>query len=190
MAIPLHPPLGTYGPLWPVGEEPLDIIYLDFAKAFDKVPHQRLLNKMGAMGILGNILRWTEAWLSNRQQKTVLNGSFSDWLIVLSGVPQGSVGQNNLMHTYSMYGTNLADTEQEQDIGVIVSNTLKPTAQCAEAARKAGAVLTQLTLWIKCLLINRRLKVKIVFYKIKKCCTISCLGKKIMKISFYNTLLS
>ena len=198
--------------------DPIDIIYLDFAKAFDKVPHQRLLNKMRAMGISGNILRWTEAWLSNRHQRTVLNGSFSDWLTVLSGVPQGSVlgpllfvifindidscsdliavllkfaddtkigngvrtleqrenlqnclnkltewattwcmtfniekckvvhvGRNNPMHTYSMYGTNLADTEKERDIGVIVSNTLKPTAQCAEAARRAGAVLTQIS---------------------------------------------
>ena len=71
--------------------DPLDIVYLDFAKAFDKVPHQRLLNKMRALGIDGNILRWTKEWLRNRQQRTVLNGSFSDWLEVLSGVPQGSV---------------------------------------------------------------------------------------------------
>ena len=70
---------------------PLDIIYLDFAKAFDKVPHRRLLNKMRALGIDGKILDWTAAWLRNRLQRTVLNGSASDWAAVLSGVPQGSV---------------------------------------------------------------------------------------------------
>ena len=52
----------------------LDIVYLDFSKAFDKVPHKRLLNKMRALGIEGNILQWTEAWLKNRRQGTVLNG--------------------------------------------------------------------------------------------------------------------
>ena len=69
----------------------MDIIYLDFSKAFDKVPHQRLLNKIKALGINGNILKWTENWLMNRKQRTVLNGSFSDWAEVKSGVPQGSV---------------------------------------------------------------------------------------------------
>ena len=71
--------------------DPLDIIYLDFAKAFDKVPHQRLLSKMRAMGIEGHILRWIEAWLKDRRQRTVLNGCYSSWLEVLSGVLQGSV---------------------------------------------------------------------------------------------------
>ena len=69
--------------------DPLDIIY--FAKAVEKVPHQRLLNKMRGLGITGNILRWTQEWLQNRRHRTVLNGSSSDWLEVLSGVLQGSV---------------------------------------------------------------------------------------------------
>ena len=71
--------------------EPMDLIYLDFSKAFDKVPHKRLLRKMESLGIKGNILRWVKAWLTNRRQCTVLNGSSSGWADVLSGVPQGSV---------------------------------------------------------------------------------------------------
>ena len=68
-----------------------DIIYLDFAKAFDKVPRRRLLNKVKAHGIRGPILNWIEAWLTGRRQRVVLNGKFSSWQEVLSGVPQGSV---------------------------------------------------------------------------------------------------
>ena len=68
-----------------------DIIYLDFAKAFDKVPIKRLLKKVRAHGISGQILHWIESWLVGRRQRVVLNGKFSSWEDVLSGVPQGSV---------------------------------------------------------------------------------------------------
>ncbi len=70
---------------------PVDIIYLDFAKAFDKVPHQRLILKLEAHGITGLISKWVEKWLSNRLQRVVLNGQASEWAAVSSGVPQGSV---------------------------------------------------------------------------------------------------
>jgi len=56
---------------------PIDVIYLDFQKAFDKVPHRRLLMKLAAHGIAGNVLKWTEDWLSNRKKRVVLNGCFS-----------------------------------------------------------------------------------------------------------------
>ena len=48
--------------------KPVDVIYLDFQKAFDKVPHARLLNKLLAHGISGKILQWIGEWLKGRQQ--------------------------------------------------------------------------------------------------------------------------
>ena len=69
----------------------MDIIYLDFQKAFDKVPHKRLLHKLTAHGIRGELLLWMENWLSGQKQRVTLNGQCSSWKDVLSGVPQGSV---------------------------------------------------------------------------------------------------
>ena len=71
--------------------KPVDVIYLDFQKAFDKVPHARLLNKLLAHRISGKILQWIGEWLNGRQQRVVLNGNVSSWLYVISGVPHGSI---------------------------------------------------------------------------------------------------
>ena len=70
---------------------PVDIIYLDFKKAFDKVPHQRLLLKLNAHGIGNGMINWIEKWLIDRRQRIVVDGEVSHWKAVLSGVPQGSV---------------------------------------------------------------------------------------------------
>ena len=69
----------------------VDIICLDFQKAFDKVPHRKLLNKVESHGISGHIHSWRSDWLCDRKQRVVLNGQFSDLCNVSSGVPQGSV---------------------------------------------------------------------------------------------------
>ena len=71
--------------------EAVDVVFLDFAKAFDKVPVQRLLKKVKAHGIHGKLYDWIAAWLQERVQRVVLNGQSSTWAAVLSGVPQGSV---------------------------------------------------------------------------------------------------
>jgi len=71
--------------------ESFDVAFLDFAKAFDKVPHKRLMKKLKCHGIDGKVLDWIENWLSGRQQRVCLDGARSQWRSVTSGVPQGSV---------------------------------------------------------------------------------------------------
>ena len=68
-----------------------DIVYLDFSKAFDKVPHIRLCHKLEQSGIRGNILLWLKNFLTNRKQRVLLRNGASNWLHVTSGVPQGSI---------------------------------------------------------------------------------------------------
>jgi hypothetical protein len=193
----------------------IDIIYTDFSKAFDTVPHRRLLHKLRAYGINGKLLEWISSWLTGRQQRVKTGEHFSDWCHVTSGVPQGSVlgpllfvlyindlpdGLHNdikmyaddskllakikspsdcdtlqddidkccawaskwLMnfniakckvmhvgrdanepHTYTMTDQDgvkraLEVTKLERDLGVLVSNDLKFSAQCTEAAAKAN----------------------------------------------------
>ena len=68
----------------------MDVIYLDFQKAFNKVPHQRLLLKLKAHGIGNDIINWIVEWLTHKRQSN-RGGEISNWNSVLSGVPQGSV---------------------------------------------------------------------------------------------------
>ena len=80
---------------------PVDIIFLDFPKAFDKVPHNRLLLKLYSFGIHGNLLRWIQEWLHGREQRVVVNGcssvsreeyyqwcstGISSWALTFSGI--------------------------------------------------------------------------------------------------------
>ena len=67
----------------------VDILYLDFRKAFDTVSHDKLLGKLWSIGIRGNLWQWFKAYLSNRHQCVKINNNFSSMLPVISGVPQG-----------------------------------------------------------------------------------------------------
>ena len=69
----------------------VDVIYLYFQKAFDKVPHQRLIRKLKSHGMGSSIINWIEHWLTDRRQRVVVDAEVSSWKSVLSGVPQGSV---------------------------------------------------------------------------------------------------
>ena len=198
----------------------VDIVYLDFAKAFDKVPRQRLVRKLRAKGVEEDTVTWIESWLSGRTQKVRIKGQLSSSCDVESGVPQGTVlgptlftvfiddledeveerqldvllikfaddtkgaksicgdddrqkfqealdclcnwaekwgmsfnfakckimhvGRHNPGYEYFMRGEKIGTTEEERDIGVIITKNLKPAAQCSKAAGRAMAVLSQL----------------------------------------------
>ena len=76
---------------WVDDGSPADVVYLDFQKAFDKVPHQRLLLKLKAHAIGNDVINWIEEWLTHRSRRVIVDGEISNWKFVLSGVPQGSV---------------------------------------------------------------------------------------------------
>ena len=77
-----------------------DLIIMDFAKAFDKVPHHRLLYKLNYYGISGPTLHWISAFLTNRTQTVVIDGKSSSTVPVTSGVPQGTVLGRTLFLVY------------------------------------------------------------------------------------------
>ena len=196
-----------------------DVIYLDFAKAFDKVCHRRLLVKLEEWGITGEVLEWLKDWLSGRRQRVKVDDEYSSYEDVLSSVLQGSVlggilfnifvddiddavvdqiltamakfaddtkvakvveteedaaamqmiinelakwakkwemkfnaekckimhfGNRNARAKYVMDGVELGEITEERDLGIRVANTMKPSRQCAVAAKSANYALSQI----------------------------------------------
>lgn len=69
----------------------VNVVFIDFSKAFDLVCHDILLAKLYKYGVHGDLLNWCRHYLTERQQRIVVKGEASDWLTVTSGVPQGSL---------------------------------------------------------------------------------------------------
>ena len=69
----------------------MDLVILDFSKAFDRVPHRRLLGKLNHYGIRGQTHEWIKSFLSGRTQQVIVDGATSEKAPVVSGVPQGTV---------------------------------------------------------------------------------------------------
>ena len=69
----------------------VDLVYLDFAKAFDSVPHRKLIHKLDQYGVTGQLLLWIKYFLSSRRQQVRVTSALFDWASVISGVPQGTV---------------------------------------------------------------------------------------------------
>ena len=111
--------------------EPVDVIFIDFAKAFDSVPHKRLLVKLQSYGIHGKLLEWIRSFLNNRRKRVHVDGVYSEWAHVKSGVPQGSVLGPILFVLYI------------NDMPKVVENTCKLFADDAKLSGKAtNSVIT------------------------------------------------
>ena len=87
----------------------IDVIYIDFRKAFDSVPFERFLVKLKAYGFCSNVLNWIKSFLNDRRQRVIINGTTSEWADVVSGVPHGSVLGPSL---FLLYINDMPDTVQ------------------------------------------------------------------------------
>ena len=98
----------------------VDVIYCDFKKAFDTVPHKRLVNVLKYHSIQDPVLSWIEAFLKDRKQRVLINGAPSTWHDVISGIPQGSVLGPVL---YVAYINTLADAVTDSEVYMFADDT-------------------------------------------------------------------
>ena len=186
----------------------VDVVYLDLQKAFDKVPHDKLMKKVRDIGISGNLADWIENWLKDRRQRVVIGDAHSEWGEVSSGVPQGSIlgpllftifindldknlqnmvikfaddtkiwgkvnnakdvekmqedlrvlevwsdenmmpfnvskckvihiGSKNSKAKYFLKGQQITESTEEKDLGVIFTESFKPSGNCNKASKSA-----------------------------------------------------
>ena len=121
-----------------------DVIFLDLSKAFDSVPHDRLLLKLNRYSIDGQLYLWFRNFLTNRRQRVQIRGSYSEWSPVISGVPHVSILGPIMFFIYV------------NDIHNIITSTAKLFADDTKIYRQINKVedsialqsdLTALDLW-------------------------------------------
>ena len=98
----------------------VDVIYCDFMKAFDTVPHSRLLDVLKYYSVSDPVLSWIEGFLGNRKQRVMVNGVPSSWYDVLSGIPQGSVLGPVL---FVVFINTIVDTIKESEVYIFADDT-------------------------------------------------------------------
>ena len=123
----------------------VDTIYTDFSKAFDRVSHTKLLSKILSFGIKGNIANWIKDFLSERYQRVRVEGSLSDWTIVKSGVPQGSVLGPTL---FVLYINDLPDALHEDVVKLFADDAkLSKSISSVEDAISLQKTVDKLVQW-------------------------------------------
>ena len=122
----------------------MHFLFLDFAKAFDSVPHERLLLKLNALGIDGNLLNWIRSFLTSRYHRVVINGKFSSCFPVSSVVPQGSI----LGPLFLVYIDDLPSVVQHSTIKLFADDVAAYTeVKSYEDCKKLQDDLHQIFLW-------------------------------------------
>lgn len=122
----------------------VDAIYFDFAKAFDTVPHRRLIGKLRSYGISGNILQWIKSFLEDRTQIVKVNGCKSHPASVLSGIPQGSVLGPIL---FIIYINDLPDVVHAESYMFADDTKIIKTIKSREDAKSLQSDIKALELW-------------------------------------------
>ena len=125
----------------------VDIIYFDFEKAFDKVPHGKLLRKLHVLGLHPKIIEWIREFLTNRCFRVHLNNTFSSPRVICSGVPQGSVLSPVL---FTIYAYDLP--ESVSSFGVqckMFADDVKiyKSVSCEEDARNLQLAINTIVSW-------------------------------------------
>ncbi|CAB3994070.1 Hypothetical predicted protein [Paramuricea clavata] len=111
--------LDKIGRLLDRGEQ-IDVIYLDMSKAFDRVNHEILIEKLRHLGFKTNLLRWFKSYLYHRRQQVTVLGATSPTLPVTSGVPQGSILGPVL---FLLYVNDLPDKISSSSIAAFADDT-------------------------------------------------------------------
>jgi hypothetical protein len=123
----------------------VDILYLDFSKAFDSVSHRLSVHKLKSYGIQGKLLGWFQQYLSGRQQRVVLEGVTSDWLPVTSGVPQGSILGPLL---FLLYINDMSSVIQSSTLALFTDDAKRfKSISCQEDVNELQADMDRLVTW-------------------------------------------
>ena len=139
-----------------------DLILLDFQKAIDTVPHQRLLCKLSSYGIQNQLYSWIDSWLTQRKQQVIVDSLASVWVPVKSGVPQGTVlGPLMFLIYINDIGDNISSSLQLFADDCILYRTITSPEDSIQLQRDLDSIFEWSQLWQ-------------MNFNIKKCVVLRC----------------